>query len=406
MKCLVIGGGAAGLMAGCALARGGAEVVILERQARVGRKLLATGNGRCNFTNTAAGPEYYAGSRREISAVLRQYPARRVLEIFEEMGVPGVVDAEGRAYPGSNQASSVLDALRLTLAEAGGREETGFDVVSIEKKKSEFLLTSADGRREKSRKVLLAAGSPAAPQLGGTAAGVELLKKFGHRAEDFRPILTPLTTETEPIRGLKGLRVRCQAMLLEGETVVCRESGEALFSENGVSGICVMQLSRHLRGLKQPRLELNFVPAYVQSTLFERARRLEMRRLEDFLNGMLPKKLGICLMRRIGLSDLNRTAGSLSRREMSALWNAMSRFSLKITGTCGFDHAQAASGGLDLADFSAETLESRKVPGLYAAGEVLNVDGDCGGFNLQWAWASALTAAEAMLRENDGILGR
>ena len=171
MKCLVIGGGAAGLMAGCALARGGAEVVILERQARVGRKLLATGNGRCNFTNTAAGPEYYAGSRREISAVLRQYPARRVLEIFEEMGVPGVVDAEGRAYPGSNQASSVLDALRLTLAEAGGREETGFDVVTIEKKKSEFLLTSADGRREKGRKVLLAAGSPAAPQLGGTAAG-------------------------------------------------------------------------------------------------------------------------------------------------------------------------------------------------------------------------------------------
>lgn len=331
MKCLVIGGGAAGLMAGCTLARGGAEVVVLERQARVGRKLLATGNGRCNFTNTAAGPEHYAGSRREISAVLQQYPAQRVLEIFNEMGIPAVIDGEGRAYPGSNQASSVLDALRLTLAEAGGREETGFDVVSIEKKKSEFLLTSADGRREKSRKVLLAAGSPAAPQLGGTAAGAELLKKFGHRAEDFCPVLTPLTTETAPIRGLKGLRVRCQATLLEGDTVVCRESGEALFSENGVSGICVMQLSRYLRGLKQPRLELNFVPAYAQNALFERARRLEMRRLEDFLNGILPKKLGICLMRRIGLSDLNRTAGSLSRREMSALWNAMSRFSLKIT---------------------------------------------------------------------------
>ena len=406
MKCLVIGGGAAGLMAGCALARDGAETVILERQARVGRKLLATGNGRCNFTNIGAGPENYAGPQREIHAVLQKYPAQRVLETFEEMGIPGVIDGEGRVYPGSNQASSVLDALRLTLAEAGGREQTGFDVISLEKKKGEFILTAADGRRERGQRVLVAAGSPAAPQLGGTAAGVELLKKWGHRAESFRPVLTPLNTETAPIRGLKGLRVRCRATLMDGEDAVCRESGEALFAENGVSGICVMQLSRHLQGRRQPRLELDFVPDYAQSALFERARRLEMRRLEDFLNGLLPKKLGICLMRRAGISDMTRTAGTLSRRELSALWNAMTHFSLQVTGTCGFDHAQAASGGLELADFSADTLESRILSGLYAAGEVLNVDGDCGGFNLQWAWASALTAAEAMLRENDGTVGR
>lgn len=395
MKCAVVGGGAAGLMAACALAKGGAETVLLERLSRVGKKLLATGNGRCNFTNLAMSPEHYRGGEA-VRSVLEQFPAERIMDEFDRMGVVPVADAQGRVYPASNAAASVLDALRLTLKEQGGREETDFDVVSVKPGKT-FRLRSTDGRTLDCDRLLLCCGSAAAPKLGGTDSGYRLLETLGHRVLPRKPAIAPLNTDLTPIKGLKGIRVRCKATLLDGEQIVRSEEGEALFTEYGLSGICVMQLSGSVHACREPIISLDLAPDYPENALFERTRHLAERPLEDLLNGLLPRRLGWNVLRAAKIADLTRQTKSLSRREISAIWNVLRGFSVRVTGVCNFDSAQVAMGGADLTEFFPDTLESRLVPGLYVAGELCDVDGDCGGYNLHWAWASALTAAQAML---------
>jgi predicted Rossmann fold flavoprotein len=394
MRCAVIGGGAAGLMAACALARSGTEVTVLERQPRVGKKLLATGNGRCNFTNVNARPENYHGARDVAAEILSTIPPARVIEEFSLLGIPARIDPEGRAYPASNAASSVLDALRLALAEAGGAEKTDFDAVQVERG---FRVLSRDGAVFPCDRVLVATGGPAAPALGGTSSGHELLRTLGHAVSPLLPAIAPLKTELSPIKGLKGQRARCEVTLFGGKRAVRTEAGEVLFTETGVSGICCMQLARAAQGLKDARLTIDFAPGAGADLLAARARTLPQRRLEDFLNGLLPRRVGWAVLRAAGISDLSRVASSLSDAELASVECALRAFPLRVAGVSGFDAAQVTAGGVDMREFDSATLESRLVPGLFVAGEVCDVDGDCGGYNLQWAWASALAAAKGIL---------
>lgn len=397
MKCAVIGGGAAGLMAGCALARGGAEVVVLERQNRVGKKLLATGNGRCNFTNLNMDPSHYHGSFGGMDAFLRRFTPERIMAEFDEMGVPGVADAQGRVYPASNAASSVLDAMRLTLSERGGRELTGFDVSSIKPEKGGFTLCAADGKTEHCQLLLVACGGAAAPKQGGVDGGYRMLKELGHDIVPIRPVIAPLKTDIAPIKGLKGIRARCTARLLDDESLVRAESGEVLFTDYGLSGICIMQLARDAQALKRPVVSLDLAEGFEEADMFARVRALPLRPLEDFLNGLVQRRLGFNVLRAAGIADMSRQTLSLSRKEISAIWRALRDFRVAVNGVCGLDSAQAAAGGVHMSGFDETTLMSKRVPGLFAAGEVCDVDGDCGGYNLHWAWSSALAAAEAML---------
>lgn len=391
MKCAVIGGGAAGLMAACALARAGAYVTVLERQNRVGKKLLATGNGRCNMTNLDASPGNYRGA---VSEILSAFPPTRVLAEFERLGVPARIDSEGRAYPASNMAASVLDNLRLSLLEAGGIERTEFDAVQIARG---FEIRARNGDAFFCDRALVATGGPAAPKLGGTAAGHELLRELGHSVTRLLPAIAPIHTETAAIKGLKGQRARCHVTLFDGKRAVRKEAGEVLFTETGVSGICVMQLARDAQTLKNPRLSFDFAPEAGDDLLSRRADHLPNRKLEDFLNGLVPRRLGWAALRAAGIDDFARPASSLSVDELAGLTRALRGFSLRVTGVSGFDAAQVTAGGVLMDEFDPVTLESRLVPGLFAAGEVLDVDGDCGGYNLQWAWASGLAAARGML---------
>ena len=398
MKCIVIGGGASGLMAGCMLQEAGVQVEILERQPRVGKKLLATGNGRCNFTNMGATGDNYHGSRPHIESVLGAFSPRDVADAFEKLGIPAHVDDQGRAYPMSNMAASVLDALRLRFCECGGVETTDLDAVSIAKKKG-FTVIAKDGRAAKGDCVIICAGGLAAPKLGGVDAK-NLITPLGHKMTARHPAITPLNTETGPIRGLKGQKVRGKATLKDGEDIIRTESGEILFTEYGLSGICVMQLSRHVHGLKNPAIEIDMTPEMPESSLFARARNLESRPLEDFLNGLVARRVGINVLKYAGISDLTRPAGDLSRKNLSAIYRALRHFTLKVESTCGFESAQVTMGGVDMRDVDPRTLMSKKTPGVYFAGEVCDVDGDCGGYNLHWAWASAMTAAKAILENN------
>ena len=397
---LIIGGGAAGMMAALTLAEAGRRVALLEKQDRVGRKLLSTGNGRCNLTNLNAGAGDYHGARRAAGAVLRAWPPKKVMARFEGLGIPCVWDDAGRVYPMSRQAASVLDALRLGCDEAGVVTRTGFPVTALTPSRGGYEARSASGETLWGRVALVCTGGLAAPKLGACGDGYRLLKALGHQVVPPFAALAPLKTPQEAVRGLKGLRTEALLTLESDGEVLRSERGEVLFADYGVSGIAAMQLARSAavalaRGCSVA-LRLDFLPGReALPTLKERARALPRRRLEDFLNGIVPKRLGQALVRRVGL-DPALMAGAMTGEMLLALSAAVGGWTLPIRGVQGFDQAQVTAGGADLSGFDTRRMASLHAPGLFAAGEVLDVDGDCGGFNLQWAFSSALVAAAGM----------
>ena len=406
MRAAIIGGGASGLFAACLLARAGVETLLLEKQPRVGRKLLSTGNGRCNLSNLKASPADYHGDARHVRAALEALPPRSAVAFFESIGLLCAPDEAGRVYPLSNQAAGVLDALRLCAGEAGARIETEFEAVKLLRRGNGFRILAADGRSVDADFALVAAGGMAAPKLGGGPGGYRLLEGLGHEITPRLPAIAALKTDPEAVRALKGIRMHGDLTLLCGAEALRRESGEILFSENGVSGIAAMQLARDVnlaaRRGRACALRMNFLPGAPEDCIDRRAQALPHRAMEDFLSGVVPKRLGQVLVRQAGVQPLSLTARELSPAQRRAIREALTGWTIQIKGTLGFEQAQVTCGGAALSDFQPDTLESRLAPGLFAAGEVLDVDGDCGGFNLQWAWASAHLAAREILRRCTG----
>ena len=398
---IIIGGGASGLAAACALAGAGRRTLLVEKQSRVGRKLLSTGNGRCNLTNLRATPKHYHGARAAAARALELCPPEQVLSFFEELGLPAVADDEGRVYPMSNQAASVLDALRLSAAERGCELLTDCAIESVLPKGGGFLARAADGRSFQAKRALICTGGLAAPKLGACGDGYRMLEALGHTSAAKLPAIAALKTPPEEVRALKGQRAECRIALVCEGRALREEQGEVLFAESGVSGIAAMQLARAcgeaLRAGKKCALQIRLMenPEAAFELLRSRAERLPKRAMEDFLSGIVSKRIGMALVKRAGI-ELPRAAGTLKARELRALAALMAGWTFPVTGVQGFDQAQVTAGGISLEDFHWDTMESRRVPGLYAAGEVLDVDGDCGGYNLQWAWSSALIAARAM----------
>ena len=405
---LIVGGGASGLIAACALARGGRRVVLLEQQSRVGRKLLSTGNGRCNLTNLGAGTENYHGDRQAVRMALRAWPPKKVIAFFEGLGIPCVADEAKRVYPMSRQAASVLDALRLGCDEAGVETRTSFRVTALNPAEGGFEALSEGGQRVCARCALVCTGGLAAPKLGARGDGYALLERLGHTIAPRFPAIAALITPPGPVHGLKGIRAEAEVALRCGNETVRTERGEVLFAESGVSGIAAMQLARAVNVAlsvgKPCAVRLNFAPDLdAPALLRRRVKDLPKRPLEDFLNGIVPRRLGQTLVKAAGL-PLNAAAGGLTAQQVEALAGVLSGWTLPVTGTQGYDQAQVTGGGASLKGFDVRRMASLGVKGLFAAGEVLDVDGDCGGFNLQWAWSSALLAAEGIdlfLKEGD-----
>ena len=404
MRTAVIGGGAAGLFAACRLARAGAEVVLLEKQTRVGRKLLSTGNGRCNLSNLHASPADYRGDARYIKSALRALSPEDAMARFASMGVLCAPDDAGRVYPISGQAAGVLDALRLCAAECGCETVTEFEVSKIARRNNRFIITAVDHRAVEADFALIACGGLAAPKLGGCGDGYRLLERFGHEISPRLPAIAAIKTDPAAVRALKGIRMRGEIALVRGDSILRSEEGEILFGDGSVSGIAAMQLARtlnlELRKGHDCALRLNFLPGAQPDLIDRRAAQLPLRAMEDFLSGIVPKRLGQVLLRAAGIEKLSLTAAELTPAQRRAIYGALTGWTLPARGTLGFDQAQVTCGGAKLEGFDPDTLESRTTPGLFAAGEVLDVDGDCGGFNLHWAWASAeLAAAEILRRE-------
>lgn len=408
---VIIGGGASGLAAaveagrGTAGGRAPARVLILERLDRVGKKLLTTGNGRCNITNRDLSPARFHTARPQTAqAVLDTLPPQQTAAFFAGLGVLFRFDQTGRAYPYSLQASSVLDALRAGGAEAGALTRCGCKVTRIHPRKGGFTLEAESGEgpvRYAARRVILAAGGSAAPKLGSDGNGCRLLQTLGHAVLPQTPAIVQLKTDPTYTKPLKGIKVEGKAVLYIDGKKERSETGEILFTDYGLSGPPILQISRAaVRAEKGHGAEVSVdcMPDYpfhrVCALLLDRAARRPACLLEDYFTGLLHKRVGQTLFKACGLS-LRDAAGRLNPAQWKAVASKVKDFRFRVTGDTGWANAQTTAGGLDLADFFPHTLESRKVKGLYACGEALDVDGDCGGYNLQWAWASGLLAGRS-----------
>jgi len=400
----VIGGGSSGMMAAISAARSGANVMLLERKDRVGKKLLATGNGRCNLTNSACAPfRFHGGDPAFITAVLSRFPAASAIDFFEELGIACKVEGEGRIYPHSGQASAVLDVLRWELQRLEVDVRTGYEVKHLIPGERDFALSLAMGGELQARRVILAAGGMAGPQFGSDGSGLRLAVALGHRLVDPVAALVPLRLRADSSRKLKGVSFAGRGEVRCGEEVLRSEEGEFLFTDSGISGLPVLQLSRSaavaLRQGKMPRIVLDLFPGSsldeLDAALEARFRLQGHKSLSDALVGLLNKRLIPVVLSEAGIDDHALPGGEFSAAARNGLARLLKNWSLPISGTMPWPEAQVTAGGVALQEVDASTLQSRLVPGLYFCGEILDVDGDCGGFNLQWAWSSGWLAGQS-----------
>lgn len=391
----IIGGGASGMAAALAAAeQPGVQVVLMERQARLGRKLQATGNGRCNLTNLHAGQQGYHGDRPEFAReAIAAFGPQETLAWFRLLGLFTVAEPSGRVYPYSDQANSVVDVLRFALERPNIQVKLGFEVEKVKKAPDGFLVESKQEHLLCDR-LIVACGGLAGTKLGGSMAGYQLLRSLGHRCTRLRPTLVQLKAAWGGIAGLKGVRANCHAAIYRGETLWSESTGELQFTEYGLSGPVMFEISRDAcQGLGPWHCRLDFLPEVPESVLQEELLRRRQGDLpaSELLTGILHNRLGRVLTQAAGIS-LSRQVAQLEEAELFQVAQTVKDFDVALKEPMGMDSAQVTAGGMVTAEFDEQTMESRLVPGLYACGEVLDIDGDCGGYNLQWAWSSGRLA--------------
>lgn len=419
-RTVVVGGGAAGMAAAIAAAECGDSVTVLERNPKTLKKLGVTGNGRCNLLN--AGTPRYWGDAAFAEAVLSHSGFGELSAFFETLGVPLRSEDEGRVYPSALQASVVADALRLRalqlavqvkplthvrrLAYADG----GWTAYALESaappsdtKKHPAAPIEAVERKYRADRVIMTVGGAAAPVHGTDGTGYFLLTALGHTCTPLAPALCALQTGKKPVSGLAGQRIRAGLALLSREGEILHQTqGEVLFAEDGISGIAAMQLARFVREGSSLRLDIR--PALGMDTASEQASSEFLHRtwinrsslpVAELFTGALTGPVARALLRTAGCDDFSREIGSLPTALFGRLSRLLTGWSFPVTGVRGFENAQVTAGGIRTSEFSTTTMESRLCPGLYAAGEVLDVDGDCGGYNLMFAFASGLLAGRS-----------
>lgn len=411
---LVVGAGASGMMASITAARAGVRVVLLEKKNRVGKKLLATGNGRCNYTNQVQTSDCYRSQcQKKAWRVIQSFDEKKTVAWFQEIGIlPG--NRQGYLYPASFQATAVLHGLEREMNRLGieiHREET---VKSIERRRDGkgsvikgYVVTSSRDRYL-AGKVIISTGGMAAPVHGSTGDGYELAAPFSLKMEPTYPALCALLVKQPYTKRWAGNRVQGKVTLMVNDNVMGEDTGEIQLVAQGISGIPVFQVSRYASGAlgegKQVILYLDSMPEWSsENVLLELQRRIRWNQQQlagELLEGMLPDKLSGVLIKEAGL-DERKPAGKLSSGELKKLVAYVKGFAIKIQGVAGFEKAQVTRGGISLEEIDEETMEVKNAPGLYLTGELLDVDGICGGYNLQWAWTTGYLAGRAAGRKEE-----
>jgi len=391
----IIGGGASGMAAALAAAENpNAQVHIFERQARLCRKLQATGNGRCNLTNLHAAKGGYHGDDPTFSqSALAAFDPEQTLAWFADLGLVTVAEPSGRVYPYSDQANSVVDVLRFALDKPNITVHTGFAVEKLRKDEKGYTVT--DGQETYScDKVIVACGGLAGTKLGGSLSGYKLLAKLGHRATALRPALVQVKSAWSGVTALKGVRANCRVQVLHNGEEFSQSAGELQFTEYGLSGPVIFEVSRDVcRQPGQWSCRLDFMPQHTQAQVLALLKKKKSTSLkaEELLTGILHNRLGRVLTKTAGIRADEKIC-NIADAQLDGVARLVKGLEVAISEPLGMDSAQVTAGGVITEDFDPYSMESKLHPGLYACGEVLDVDGDCGGYNLQWAWSSGRCA--------------
>lgn len=400
---IIIGAGASGLCCAISAKRRlpSLKIMILEKLDRAMKKLIVTGNGRCNITNGNIDiSHYYGEDRRFIEQVLKKHGLDDTVEFFSSIGVEIVFEPDGRAYPMSYQASSVVDALRFEADELGIGIIYNSALTELKYSKN-FTVSTSDGRTFNAEKVVAASGMLS----GGTKLGCDgflfdLLCKKGFEKTNPSPAIVQVKTETAVTKQLKGIKVNAAVTVITGGKFQKTDFGEVLFTDYGLSGPPVLQLSRFCK--IGSMISLDLVPQMDEFSLRENilARKtiLKNRTAENFLTGFLNKRVGQTIIKSCDIKLADKVF-AISDSEISRICKTIKDFRFKVTGNTGFINSQVTSGGISVTELSPLDMQSRRIPGLFVIGELVDADGDCGGYNLQWAWSSAMTAADGICAE-------
>ncbi len=394
-KIFIIGGGASGLVAAIVAKRFGADVTVLERNPRVGKKILATGNGRCNYTNVLTKNEDY-NNPGFVDYALNHFNVEKTIEFFEKLGVVPKVEKEGKTYPLSEQASSIVDVLLYELENLKIDVVTDAMVYNIIKKTNSFEIYLEDGRNFYADKVIIATGGMAMPKTGSDGSGYNLAKKLGHNITEIYPSIVKLKLESPYLRHLEGIKMPTKVQLICDGMIIQEEYNDILFGNYGISGPAILDLSRKANELllnnKKPYVKLILLSSIEKSQVERRFNNSKDKPVNFALIGLINKRYISAILKEAGIEKHNSLIKEIPETLIQRLIELLFDWRFKIKGSKSFNDAQATAGGVDLSEINPKTMESKIMNGLYFTGEVMDVDGRCGGFNLQWAWTSGYLA--------------
>lgn len=403
---VIIGGGASGLTAAITAKDFGLDVAIVEGTDRIGKKILTTGNGRCNITNSLIGfpfTNFHSMNDGFFIKTLSKFSVEDTKAFFLNLGLPIIELEKGKNYPQSLQASSVVDILKMAIDEREIPVYNSFKVKSIHKSKGKFTLSTGneDSTVIKCKKLIMACGGKSAPKTGSDGFGYTLAKSLGHSIIEPNPAIVQLKLSHNKLKALSGIKFNGYAEVLCNEKSIRKDFGEILFTDYGISGPPILQISREaslncFKG-ENVKIVVDMMPdkslKELEDFLEGHFAMLSCREVINSLIGVINKKMIPILLKEAGIEDLHKPCYELTWKEKKALVKLMKSWEFKCIGTNGFQAAQVTTGGINTKEVDPETLESKFVDNLYFCGELLDVDGDCGGFNLQWAWSSGFTAA-------------
>lgn len=394
----IIGGGASGMMAAVSAAAKGAAVTVYEAKDRLGKKILATGNGKCNYTNLVQEDSCYRGTDAEFSKAVRHaFPVERTIDFFKSIGIEPKI-RNGYVYPNSEQAASVADALAMDLR-AKKVKQIMEQVYSVKELQGQFLVKSESGQEEYD-KVILCCGSCAGMKNPKEFTGYQLAERLGHHITPLFPALVQLRCKEKWFKTVSGVRTEGVVTVLENGRKIAEEKGELLFAEYGLSGIPVFQVSRFageaLQRKSKVSCRVDLLPGYteeeLEQLLLKRFDTLKNRTAEELLTGLMNHKINYILLKELNIDPVADSKKAYKKEDFHKLAKLYKGLQCQVTELNPFANAQVCAGGVDTKEIEPETLESKLVPGLYFAGELVDVDGTCGGYNLQWAWSSGFVA--------------
>ncbi len=393
---IIIGAGAAGLAASITLGRAGQQVTLLEQNHHVGKKIRVSGNGKCNITNRYIDPiRFHSQNSAFVTEILNGYDFKQVEAFFSSIGLALAEGKEGKMFPMSLQASSVIALLTYEAERVGVEIVCDCAVTGIEKEHDHFTLESTQGTKA-CTDLLITSGSPAAPQLGGSNSGYAFATKMGHSLIPRHPSLVQLCSEEEWVKSCAGVKIAGRATLYANGEQIIEKEGDILFTNYGISGLAILDLSREvstrLAAYDYCELSLDLMPKFskekLTNLLLNRIDKESQKPLSLWLQGVIHQKLIPILLEQSRCRS--RIEGDLNRKEINKLIHSIKNLKLSISDTRGWEGAEVATGGIDTQEVDPQTLESKLVPKLYFGGEILDVDGDRGGFNFHFAWVCGL----------------